>query len=317
MKKTGNNKGIQAAVASAIFLGLAPVFGKQALLLGFSPLAVVALRTTIALLLLTIAMAVLQRRFFFIYPVGLIGCSLAGFLNGVGSILYYYGFSRLDASIGHLLYSFYPLFMALWLLIDRQPITRLTGARLLLALPGVALLLSARHKPVDWIGSCLMLASAALYALHLLVNQRVLYEAPAPTVTFYTLASMTVTILIAFFLFDRRFPYQGNPWWPIMAMAFFTFFSRLTLFMGVKHLGGLQTAMLGLGEVLITVFFAQVWLGERLAAEQWIGAILLASSLFLVGFDKYPPQKRYTTGLLSWLNPPRVQPTDFPWQSPN
>ncbi len=33
----------------------------------------------------------------------------------------------------------------------------------------------------------MMLGAAALYALHLPINQRVLYEVPAPTVTLYTL----------------------------------------------------------------------------------------------------------------------------------
>ena len=90
-------RGLQAAVASALFLGLAPIFGKQSILFGFSPLAVVSLRTTLAAFLLFIIMALFKRRFFFIYPVGLWGCFLAGFTNGVGSILYYTALSRLDA----------------------------------------------------------------------------------------------------------------------------------------------------------------------------------------------------------------------------
>ena len=48
-------------------------------------------------------------------------------------------------------------------------------------------------------------------------------------------------------------------------MALITFFSRLTLFMGIKHLGGLQTALLGLAELFVTVILAQVWLGEHLS----------------------------------------------------
>jgi hypothetical protein len=40
-----------------------------------------------------------------------------------------------------MLYSFYPLFVAMWLLLDRQPITRLTVFRLALTTPAVILLL--------------------------------------------------------------------------------------------------------------------------------------------------------------------------------
>jgi len=45
-------KGIAAALASAIFLGMAPVFGKQAILSGMPWQGVVAIRTTLAALLL-------------------------------------------------------------------------------------------------------------------------------------------------------------------------------------------------------------------------------------------------------------------------
>ena len=68
-------QGINAALISAFFLGLAPVFGKAAM--GpdhFSALAVVALRTGMAALLLFLIMAIFERRFIFIYPAGLLGC---------------------------------------------------------------------------------------------------------------------------------------------------------------------------------------------------------------------------------------------------
>jgi drug/metabolite transporter (DMT)-like permease len=289
--------------------------GKQAIMDGFSPLAVVAFRTGIAAILLLLLMAAFQRKFFYIYPLGLVGCVLAGVLNGAGSILYYTAFSRLDASVGQLLYSFYPLFLAIWLLIDRQPINRLTYLRLLLAVPGITLLILTGHKSVDLIGAGMMLGAAILYALHLLVNQRVLYEVPAQTVTFYTLLSMGATVTIPYLTFDRQLPIVGTPWWPVLGMALFTFFSRITLFLGVKHLGGIQTAMLGLGELLITVLLAVIWLGDRLTIVQWFGAVLLAGSLFMVGYEKSTVHKRYTTGLLAWLNPPHINPNDFPWES--
>jgi len=315
MNKNERNTGISAALASALFLGLTPIFGKQALIAGFSPLAVVTLRTAMAASLLLAVMAVFRRSFFYIYPVGLIGCVLAGFLNGLGSILYYTALNRLDASVAHLIYSFYPLFVALLQRMDSQSISRLTFFRLMLSVPGVYLLVSAGQQNVDWLGAGLMLASATLYALHLLVNQRVLYEVPAPTVTLYTLLSMTLTVSIAFAVFDRGLPPASTPWWPVLGMAAITFLSRITLFLGVKHLGGMQTALLGLGELLVTVFLAQVWLGERLSPMQWIGALLLFGSLFMIGFDQPVPHKRHSTGWLAWLNPPGIRPDDLPWNS--
>ena len=73
--------------------------------------------------------------------------------------------------------------------------------------------------------------------------------------------------------------------------------------------------MLGLGELLITVALAQLWLGERLSNLQWIGAILLGLSLILIGYDKHTPEKRHTNGLLAWLNPPHLRKASYPWES--
>ena len=84
--QTERAKGIRAALISAFLLGLSPVLGRQAILFGFSPLAVVALRTGFAAILLFLIVALFRRQFLFIYPVGLMGCMLAGIINGFGSI---------------------------------------------------------------------------------------------------------------------------------------------------------------------------------------------------------------------------------------
>lgn len=313
IQKQLREKGILAAAGSAFFLGLTPIFGKQSILLGFTPFAVVAIRTSLATLLLFTFLVVFKRSLFYIYPLGLIGCLVAGFVNGVGSILYYVALSRIDASIGQLLYSFYPLFVALWLFLDRQPISRITLLRLILVLPGVYLLISNGEKSIDLIGAALMIGAALLYALHLLINQRILYEAPAPSVTFYTLLSMSITVIAAFLIFKPSLPPQGTSWIPLLCLAFITFLSRLTLFFGVKQLGGMQTSLLGLGELIVTMVFAQVFLHERLDANQWIGALLICVNMILVAYDKPTRVKRIGKGFLSWLNPPSISPTDFPF----
>ncbi len=299
------SQGITAALTSAAFLGMAPVFGKQAILLGAAPLAVVAIRTALAALLLLLLIALFKRQYLFIYPAGLLGCLLAGWLNGIGSLFYYSALGRLDAGLGQLLYSLYPLMVALWLFLDHQVPSRLTLLRLALALPALYLLLATGHTAIDMIGVAQMLIAAALYALHLPINQRVLYDMPAPTVTAYTLLAMSA-VVVPTFLFSAE-PitiYPQAVWWPLLGLTLVTFFSRLTLFLGVKHIGGMQTAILGLGEILITVGMAGLWLGERLSFGQWIGALLLATILALTGIDKPPPRKSAPGGWLSWLSPP-------------
>jgi drug/metabolite transporter (DMT)-like permease len=305
-KRGGQSRGVEAALASALFLGLLPIFGKQAILSGFSPLAVVAFRTILAAILLLGIVAIFRRPFLFIYPAGLLGCALAGILNGLGSLLYYFALERLSVSIGQLLYSLYPLFLVIWLLIDRQPPSSLTYLRIGLALLGVILLTLSSSVQVDWIGVILMLGASIMYAIHLPINQRVLYDIPAPTVTLYTLLAMSAVVVPAYLIFDHHLPPTGTPWTPILALALATFFSRLMLFLGIKSLGGMQTALLGLGELIVSITVSHFWLHESLNAAQWIGAALLGISLVLISFETIKPEKRHVDGLLRWLRPPEI-----------
>ncbi len=301
--------GILAALASAVFLGLAPVFGRWAILLGFSPLSVVALRTGLAMLMVFLIILLFQRTFLYIFPVGLIGCLLAGGINGLGSLLYYMALGKLPASIGQLLYSLYPLFVALFSILDKQPITRLTMFRVGLASVAVFLLTGLEEFNLEPAAVLMMIAAAALYALHIPINQRVLYEIPAPTVTLYTLLAMTAVTLPAYLLFDRQLPPENANWWPLVGLTLVTFISRLTLFLGIKNIGGVQTAILGLGELFITLLLSYLLLGETLTWLQLLGVGILGFSLMLIMLDKQDPQRRRPKGgWLAWLHPPEINP---------
>jgi drug/metabolite transporter (DMT)-like permease len=307
-------RGITAALSSAFFLGMAPVFGKRAMMFGMPPLAVVAIRTLLAATLLLIIIIVFKRQYLFIYPAGLLGCLLAGWINGLGSLFYYSALARIGAGVGQLLYSIYPLFLVLWLFLDGQPPSRLTLLRISLAIPAVILLVQTNGQSIDIVGVIQMLIGSALYALHLPINQRVLFDMPPPTVTLYTLLAMSaITVPVLFFGDTTGLFVSFEGWWPLLGLTIVTFLSRLTLFMGVKSIGGMQTAFLGLSELLVAMAMSQIWLGERLSLIQWIGAGMLSITMILVGMEKTRPVKSNPGGWLSWLSHPTI-PSDLPWQ---
>jgi drug/metabolite transporter (DMT)-like permease len=307
----GRSTGINAALISAFFLGLTPVFGKAAMGVDkFSPYAVVALRTGMAASLLILLIVMFRRKYLYIYPIGLLGCLLAGATNGIGSIFYYVGLNKLNASIAQMLYALYPFFVAFWLQLDKQSPSRLTIVRIMIAILSAFLLTRAPSGSIDPMGVAFMLISAALYALHLPINQRVLYDVPAPTVTVYTLLAMSAIVVPSYFILDGSWPAENAPWAPVLGLTAVTFFSRLMLFLGVKHIGGMQTALLGLGELLVAIPCSFLLLGESLTTIQWIGTGGLGISLLLVWFEKPATQPAQTHGLLSWLQPPEF-PADF------
>jgi drug/metabolite transporter (DMT)-like permease len=131
----------------------------------------------------------------------------------------------------------------------------------------------------------------------------------------YTLISMSAVVVPVYLIFDRTLPTPDqNPYWPaIIGLTLVTFASRLTLFLGIKHLGELQAALLGLTELLVAIAFSHITLGESLSSYQVIGAALLALTMILVSFDKQPPPRKRAGGWLSWIRPP--MPVIPPWDS--
>ncbi len=278
--------GIRAALLSALVLGTTPILGKMAYAGGMNPYSLTAIRTLVAAALLWsfYLSTKKNRKFIYIYPAGLLISASAGALNGVSSLLYYNGLTKIDAGVGQMLYSLYPLFVVIIRRLDGQRVSNWTKVRLGLALLAVTLLVTPRGGNVDWAGAALMLGAGLMYAMHLAVSQRVLYEMPAPTVALYVLTSMTAVVCAAYVLHGpTAVPLTGLP--PTLMLAGITVLSRLLMFLGVKQLGSIQTALLGVTEILVTVVLSIFVLGEQLVGRQWLGAAILITSLLLIIFE--------------------------------
>jgi drug/metabolite transporter (DMT)-like permease len=284
--QTIRRNGIRAALLSALVLGTTPILGKMAYAAGMNPYSLTAIRTLVAASLLWAFYLSTKknRKFIYIYPAGLLISAAAGALNGASSLLYYNGLTMIDAGVGQMLYSLYPLFVVIIRRLDGQRVSNWTKVRLGLALLAVTLLITPRGGNVDWIGAALMLGAGLMYAMHLAVSQRVLYEMPAPTVALYVLTSMTAVVCVAYVLHGPTpVPLTGLP--PTLMLAGITVLSRLLMFLGVKQLGSIQTALLGVTEILVTVILSIFVLGEQLVGRQWLGAAILVTSLLLIIFE--------------------------------
>jgi drug/metabolite transporter (DMT)-like permease len=284
--QTAKSSGIRAALLSALALGTAPILGKVAYAAGMNPYSLTALRTLLAAATLWLFFLSTRknRKFIYIYPAGILISAASGALNGLSSLLYYNGLTMIDAGVGQMLYSLYPLFVVMIRRLDGQRVSNWTKARLALALTAVMLIVAPRGGTVDLTGAALMLGAGMMYAAHLAVSQRVLYEMPAPTVTLYVLTSMTAVVCVAYVLHGpSAIPAAGLP--PTMMLAGITVASRLLMFMGVKKLGSVQTALLGVTEILVTLVLSIFILNEQLVARQWIGAAILITSLLLIIFE--------------------------------
>ncbi len=286
------NTGKIAALLTPVFMGMAPVFGKLAIRSGFDPYTLAALRTCLAALLLWIVYGLFFRRYIYIFTAGLIGTLAVGVVNGFGSLLYYNGLLLLDdASLAQLLNMLYVIFVMLLTRIYGHHISRLSLVRASLALVAVYLLTAdGQHGDVHWWGVGLMLGSAFLYALHVVLSQRVMFEMPAPTMTLYALTWMGITVLITRLAYGHVYALPWKPvlsqgWLFILGLLLVTALSRVTLFTGVRELGSLQTALLNMAEIAVTLLVAFTWLQERMTSQQWAGVLFLFASVILSHWD--------------------------------
>ncbi|MBN1286391.1 MAG: DMT family transporter [Anaerolineae bacterium] len=275
-----------AALLSPLFLGASPIFGKLATNSGADPLMVAAVRTLIAALILWITYLLFWRKYIYIFAAGLLGCVLVGLVNGIGSIFYYAGLARLDASVAQLLNGTYLVFVVVLARIGGTKMSRRTKLRVILACAAVALLTAPEAATIDWLGVGFMVGNAIMFAGHVVMGQRVLYEMPPQTFTLYVITTMATVVTVArlgviVFGMPLVLPTTASMI-PITGLAFTTAMSRLLMFTGVKNLGPLQTVLLGVAEIAVSLTAALVLLGERLEPAQWVGAVLMVGSMSLV-----------------------------------
>lgn len=275
--------GVGAAILAALAAGLLPIFAKEAYAAGSAPIAVAMLRTVFAAGLLWIVQLARYRSYPTIYPFALASCLVAGAVNGIGSLLFYVGLSGVDASLAQLVFTLHVVFLTGLSWLDGHRFSTLTWARIGLGLAAVGLLKWSGSDDLDWVSAGMLVAAGGMYALHVFINQRTLYDVPAPTVTLYTLTGMAIAVVIGYGLVGfPAVPTTFGGWMPIVWLTLFTLVQRLTLFMGVKELGGPQTILVNLGEALVTILAASLFLGERLSPGQWAGAVVLGGSIGLI-----------------------------------
>mgnify|MGYP006283965941 CR=1 FL=1 len=283
------NIGIYSGLLGSFLLGWAPILGKFAYRAEVTSLTLAALRTVVAVLLLWLVYAVLWRDLMVIHLRGLLNCLLVGMINGIGSLFYYSGLVRIDAAPASLLSTLYAVWVVLFIAAAGQSIGKLTLVRLGLSLLGALLVTSpwATTDPSDYLGAMLLVASAAINGWYMVMGQWVLADVPARSATLYILTGMGITVSVAWLAGgDARVTgIVPSGWFAIVTLGITTALSRLAMFFSMERLGGVQTVILNLLEMVVSLALAMILLGETLTVIQWIGALLLVSGSYLARRD--------------------------------
>lgn len=269
-----------------ISTSIASPLTKAALTAQPAPMAILSARLIIAAVVLWLVMALVFRQRPVLERRLLIGGLAAGILNSISLSAFYIGLTQIDTSIALVLFTVHPLVvLGILALLGTRP-TWMDGARGLLALTGVILLVGVSGQ-VAMGGVAWILVTVVVYSVHLVVVQRVLkgYSAIQVTPVFITVMAVCVTGVYWLTAPANDTLYNFGPEvWAVVAITAIvsTVVARLALTAGIRHIGSAQTALLTPIETLLATGLATIFLGERLSAIQLVGGALVLVSAVLV-----------------------------------
>jgi len=280
--------GIYSGLLASFLLGWAPILGKLAYKAHVAPLTLAALRTLVAAVFLWVVYVLFLRQRILLRWQDLLSCLLVGAINGVGSIFYYNGLSRIYASRASLLSTLYPVWVVIFLSSSGQPISKFTLLRLGASLFGAVLVTSpwGANDATNYLGTMLMVASAAINGWYMVMGQWVLADVPAGSGTLYIMTGMALIVSVAQFAAVGPVGLiSAEGWYAITALGLTTALSRLAMFLSLERLGGVQTAILSLTELAVSLTLAFALLGDRMTWPQWLGALLLLAGVVFARRD--------------------------------
>ena len=277
--------GWNMALVATLAFSVATPIARGAILAGLPPATLLAMRFVIAWVLLAITLGISAPQHLRMDRRAVLICFLGGTLNGIGMVCIFVALARLEASIASMIFSLNPLAVLALLALRGEKFTRRHLLRLALGLGGVFLLInpSTAGRSVDWGGVGLVLITVVNSAIFMSLLQWYLKDYDSRAVTLY-IVTMMMIVSVLFWVYQGA--HWQNPdwsgWLSILGLAVVsTYIARLTLFAAVQHLGSGQMSLLLPFEVLLTVIWSILFLGEWLTLWQWVGSLLVVSSAVL------------------------------------
>jgi drug/metabolite transporter (DMT)-like permease len=274
--------GLAQALLAVLCLSITPTLIKVGLAANVDPITLLALRLLTATATFWIVFPLFWPGLLRIDRRGLAACTAVAAANATSLLCFYLALTYIPASVAHMILSLYPLAALLLLATRGERITRFSVVRLALAIGGVYLLIGPGGQ-VNPVGVALVLATAVAYALHMVLSQWFLSEYPSQTVALYVVTFMALILAVVRLLqFEPWQPLSPAGWGVVLATGLVsTVLARLAMFAGIQRIGSGQTALLGPMETFLTVMWAMVFLGERLAPVQAIGGVVILVSAIL------------------------------------
>ncbi len=266
---------------SAASFGTLAILGRYAYADGLDTVTILALRFTIAAVLMAGLLAMRHEP----WPRGstllrLIGMGALGYVGQSFSFLTATQYA--SAGLVALLLYLYPAFVAvLSAVFLNEKFTPLKIVALLLATLGAAL--TADPQGGQWTGILLAIAAAAIYSVYIIVGTGVMQQVSALQSSTVIFASAGLVYTSLAITAGPHLPQSGAGWAAVIAIVFIaTIIPVATFLAGLRRIGPTNASMLSTVEPVVTVLLAALLFGEVLNAAALIGGVAILIAVLML-----------------------------------
>ena len=285
-------KGYLCAFISAFTYGLIPLFmipiKKEE---SFSVDATLFYRFLIASGAIVFFLFYQKERLRISFREGLI-MSLLGILYALSAEFLFLAYDYLSPGIASTIFFSYPIIVALVLILFyKEKLTIPTLLSLLLVVVGVGVLSIKKGEALNYIGLGISLLGALVYALYILIVNKVRIEFSGVKISFYSMLFSSLYFLVKSLLLRESITISS---WALAGdLTLFaiitTSLSLVTLVYAVRYIGSTPTAIMGAFEPIVAVLISVGLFGEQLTPSLVIGGMVIITGVLIdILFRKHP-----------------------------
>ena len=285
-------KGYLCAFISAFTYGLIPLFmipiKKEE---SFSVDATLFYRFLIASGAIVFFLFYQKERLRISFREGLI-MSLLGILYALSAEFLFLAYDYLSPGIASTIFFSYPIIVALVLILFyKEKLTIPTLLSLLLVVAGVGVLSIKKGEALNYIGLGISLLGALVYALYILIVNKVRIESSGVKISFYSMLFSSLYFLVKSLLLRESITISS---WALAGdLTLFaiitTSLSLVTLVYAVRYIGSTPTAIMGAFEPIVAVLISVGLFGEQLSPSLVIGGMVIIIGVLIdILFRKHP-----------------------------
>ena len=217
--------------------------------------------------------------------------SILGLLYALSAEFLFLAYDYLSPGIASTIFFCYPIIVALVLvLFYKEKITLPTVLSLLLVVAGVGVLSIKEGSTINYVGLGISLLGALVYALYILIVNKVRIEASGVKISFYSMLFSSLyfwvkTLILGESIAIPSFSLVGD----ITLFAIITTsLSLVALVYAVRYIGSTPTAIMGAFEPIVAVLISVGLFGEALTSSLIIGGmVIIAGVLIDIIFRKH------------------------------